>query len=203
MSLVITGTRIMLIKKKSLIVAVVSSLVISIVLVMTVISYLLYTEMRNGKFLAYYEDAIRRTSARTYAKQIDFFRLKAVIGRDGAFKGRPMVEGVLVNNGNRAISDMLVRIKFRDTDGAVIYEVVFHPQEPALGISILDQVPIPCLAEPHRISVDPGDRLAFKRILSDCPKEIVSALKETGGRKAAENKGWAGTLEPEILSMEF
>jgi len=193
----------MIIKKKSLIVAIVSSLVISIVLVMTVISFLLYTEMQTRNFLAYYEDAIRKTSAKTYAKQIDFFRLKAVIGRDGAFRGRPMVEGVLINNGNRVISDMLVKIKFRDIDGAVIYEVVFHPQEPALGISILGQVPIPYLTEPQRISVDPGNRLAFKRILSDCPKEIVSALKEGESQKAAENKGWTGTLEPEILSMEF
>jgi len=192
-----------IIKKKSLVVALISSLVISLVLVMTIVAYLLYIEMRDRNFRSSYAEAIKKISARAYAKQIEFFRLRAVIGRDGAFRGRPMVEGVLINNGNRAISDMLVRMKFRDIDGAVIYEVVFHPQEPALGMSILGQVSIPYLTEPQRISIDPGNRLAFKRILSGCPKEIISAIKEGPERKRKTESGWAGTLEPEILSMEF
>lgn len=193
----------MIIKKKSIIVAAVSSIVISIVLAATVAAYLLYVEIETRNFLAGYDESMKKLSARAYAKQVEFFRLKAMIGRDGAFKLRPIVEGVVVNSGNRAIRDMLVKIKFRDKDGAVIYEVVFHPQEPALGMSILGQVPIPYLSEPQRISIDPGERLVFKRLLSGCPGEIASALKESSGQKANESRGWAGTLEPEILSIEF
>ncbi len=193
----------MIIKKKSLLVALVSSVLISMVLVTTIVAYLLYIEMRDRNFRSSYDAAMKKASARAYAKQIEFFRLKAVTGEEGPLKGRLLVEGVLINNGNRAISDMLVRIKFRDTDGAVIYEVVFHPQEPTLGISILAHVPIPSLSEPQRVPIDPGNRLIFKRVLTDCPREIAMAIREGGVRRAGTGRAWSGTLEPEILSMEF
>lgn len=193
----------MIIKKKSIIVAAVSGMLVSIVLTATVAAYLLHVEINTRNFRGHYEEAIKKLSAKAYAKQIDFFRLRAVIGTEGAFRLKPIVEGVMLNNGNRAVRDIVLKIKFRDTDGAVIYEVVFHPQEPALGMSILGQVPIPYLSEPHRISVDPGERLVFKRLLSGCPREIASAIKEGAGQKTAGYSGWAGTLEPEILSIEF
>ena len=85
----------MIIKKKSLLVAFVSGIVISLVLVTTIAGYLLYIEMRDRNFRAVYAEAIKKMSAKAYAKQIDFFRLKAVIGKRGVFKGRPMVEGFL------------------------------------------------------------------------------------------------------------
>ncbi len=192
----------MLIKQKSLIVALVSSFVIALVLVLTLVAYLIYIELRGEEFKRSYQELLAKVNSKVYSKYIEAVKLDAFIEASGALKGKPVIDGVIKNNGSRNITALLMKVKFLDRDGAVIYEVTFHPQEPSLGAQASPQVVIPYLSSPARIILKPRDSLAFKRILANCPREIIQSLQDksvtarTGGR-------WSGKLVFEVLSIDF
>lgn len=191
----------MIIKKKSMIVAVISSLVISSVLVLTLVSYVVYNELKAEEFKRRYQDILRRINAKVYSKNIEASKLGAKIESSGALKGKGVLEGVIKNAGPRGISNLLVKVGFLDSDGAAIYETIFYPQEPALGISGLAQVTIPYLSPP-KVIISSGGTLPFKRILSDCPEEIINELKKGSGFSKGRGK-WSGKFTFEVISIDF
>ena len=192
----------MLIKRKSLIVALVSGFVVSLVLVLTLIGYLAYIELKDEEFKRSYNELLEKANAKVHSKRIDISKLTARMETAGALKGKPIIEGVIKNNGTKNITDLLISVKFLDRDGATIYEEVLHPQDPSLGGSELPIISIPYLSATPRIILRPGEHLPFKKILSNCPQEIVMVLGENKG--AAKDAGkWSGRLTFEVLSMSF
>lgn len=192
----------MLIKQKSLIVALVSGLVVSLVLVLTLIGYLAYIELKGEEFKRSYNELLRKANAKVYSKRLDISRLTARMEAAGALKGKPIIEGVIKNNGTKDITDLSISVKFLDRDGATIYEETFHPQEPSLGGGELAIISIPYLSATPRVILRPGKHLPFKKILSNCPQEIVMVLREDKG--VARDAGrWSGRLTFEILSISF
>jgi len=192
----------MIIKKKSLIVAIISSYVISMVLILTLVGYVVYIEIRKENSTRAYEYQLQKVKAKYYAKFLLFPKLNATIGSAGALTGRPVIDGVIENTGIREISDLLVKVKFIDKDDAVIYEVIFRPQEPSLGSSTLSQVGIPYITTPSKILIKPGGTLAFKKILTDCPEGIVGELKKNPGFAKGSAK-WSGKFLAEPISLNF
>ena len=73
----------MIIKKKSLIVALVSGYVIASVLVLTLIGYAVYLELKNENFIRSYELLLQKLHAKNYSKYIEFSKLSAGIGSSG------------------------------------------------------------------------------------------------------------------------
>ncbi len=195
-----------IIKKKSLIVALVSSFVISLVLVLTLIGYLAYIEIRGKEFERSYQALLQKVHAKSYGKYIDIANLAAKIENQGALKGKPIVEGTIKNNGARNITDLLIKVKFLDRDGAVIYEVAFHPSEPALGATTVPQVALPYISNylygPAKVVLKAGDSLTFKWIMMNCPREIILTLQEKIGF-AKDTGRWTGKLAIEVLSIGF
>lgn len=189
------------IKKKSLVVALVSSIVIFAVLVLTLVGYIISLELKSEELKRAYEEALHRINARFYSKYVEISKLNAKIEPQGPLKGNPVIEGMVRNNGHRNISDLLIRVKFLDKDGARIYEVVFHPQEPSLGNSDLTQLNIPYLYGQSPTIIKPNDTLPFKRILNNCPSGIVSELKAGGFARGGLR--WSGKFASEILSLKF
>lgn len=192
----------MLIKKKSLIVALISGFVISAVLVLTLIGYVFYIELKGEEFKRSYQELLSKTNAKVYSKYICIGKLDAKVETSGALKGKPIVEGLIKNDGTRDLTDILIKVNFLDRDGSVLYEIAFHPQEPALGSSILPNVSIPYFGTPTKAILKPGGDMPFKRILSHCPKEILSELDR--GMNFSKTSGkWSGNLSSEVLSVDF
>ncbi len=193
----------MIIKKKSLIVALISSIVISSVLVLTLVGYVMYIELKGEEFKRSYVELLRKANAKFYSKYVEVSKLSAALVGTGALRGRPIIEGLVKNTGYKDIADLLMKVKFLDRDGAVIYEVVFHPQEPSLGSASLTQgLAIPYLSSPSRLIIKYNDSMPFKKILTNCPKEILEELKKGAG--FAKSRGrWSGTLSFEVLSLDF
>lgn len=192
----------MIIKKKSLIVALVSSFVIASVLVWTLIGYVIYLEFKDEESRRMYNGILEKLNAKIYSKYIEVSKLNVAISSTGPLRGNPMIGGIIKNNGARAIRDLLIKVKFLDQDNAVIYEVLFHPQEPSLGSSGLAQVTIPYLSASSRVTIVPNDTLPFKKILTNCPKEILASLKKAPGFAKRPGR-WAGKLGFEVLAIEF
>ena len=191
----------MLIKKKSLIVVLVSSFVIALVMVLTLVGYVAYMELKGEESRRNYQDSLRKINVRTYSGYIDVKDLNSKIEESGALRGKMVIEGIIKNNGSREIDSILIKVKFLDKDGAVIYEAIFHPQEPSLGTSGMVQLSIPYLSSPPKITVKPGSVFPFKTIVSSCPEEILSELRQKGTGK---NTGkWSGKFGFEILALDF
>ena len=192
----------MLIKKKSLIVALVSSFVICLVLIMTLVGYAVYLELKDEESRKVYQAMLQKVNAQYYAKHIEVARLSATVESAGALKGQPVVEGIVRNSGYKDISDILLKVKFLDRDGAILYEVVFHPQEPSLGSSSLPNVSIPYFSEHAKTVIRPEGSLPFKRILTNCPAEIIGELKNGKAAKGVAGR-WSGRFDYEILAINF
>lgn len=194
----------MLIKRKSLIVGLVSSLVISIVLVMTLVGYSIYLELKSRDFGRIYQELLEKAKARVYSRHLEAFGLDARIENTGALKGRPVIEGAITNKGTKDITNLVMKVSFVDKDSAVIYEFTSHPQEPALGGAGLTQVSIPYLrtnTHPRNI-LKPGQTLKFKQVITNCPTELFVELRE--GEKPTKSFGrWSGKLTYEIVSLDF
>jgi len=188
----------MLIKKKSLIVALVSSFVIASVLVLTLVGYVAYTELKGEELRRAYQGLLQKINAKVYSKYIEIANLDAEIEPQGVLRGKPVIAGLIRNQGNRGVSNILVKVKFLDADGAMLYEVIFRPQEPSLGT----QFSIPYLTGYSKVVLKPGSELPFKRILVNCPVEILNELKTGRGFTKVSGR-WSGKFASEILSIDF
>ena len=192
----------MIIKKKSLVVAFISSLIVASVMVLTLVGYLAYLQLKDEERKVSYQYLLAKVNAKVYSRYIEVSRLNAKMETSGPLKGNPVIEGVIRNAGYKNMADPLMKVKFLDKDGAVIYEVVFHPQEPSLGTGGLTQVTIPYLPNPSKAPIKPGDSLAFKKILANCPKEVASEMKDASGFARARPR-WSGKFSFEFLSLDF
>ncbi len=192
-----------IIKKKSFIVALISSAVISLVLVVNLAGYLIYLELKSDELSKAYRLSLRKLNARVYSRHIEVARLQAGFERTGPLRGQALLEGIVRNDGYRDVTDLIIKVKFMDKDGAVLYETSFHPQEPSLGSpSDLAQVSISHLTDFVSSSMKPESSMAFKKILTNCPKEILSELKDSSSGPGGKGR-WSGKLDYEILSVTF
>jgi hypothetical protein len=187
----------MLIKRKSLIVGLISSIVIALVLIMTLIGYSIYLEFKSREFSRVYQELLEKAKAKVYSKHLDVFGLDARIENTGALKGKPIIEGAITNKGSRKIVNLVLKLTFLDRDSAPIYELTAEPQEPALGSSVFTH----SYARPVN-SLKPGQTLKFKKVLSSCPTEIFVELRE--GEKPTKSFGrWSGKLASEVISLDL
>lgn len=193
----------MLIKRKSLIVGLVSSMVIAIVLIMTLVGYSIYLEFKNKEFGRVYQELLERAKAKVYSRHLDIFGLDARIENTGALKGKPIIEGAITNNGSKEIVNLTLKLSFIDKDSASIYELMAYPQEPTLGNAVFNRAS-PYLngyARPID-TLQPGQTLKFKKIITNCPTEIFVELRE--GEKPKKSFGrWSGRLNSEVVSLDL
>jgi len=193
-----------IIKRKSLIVALVSSVVIALVLIMTLIGYSVYIEFKSREFGRIYQELLEKSKAKVYSRHLDIFGLDARIENTGALKGKPIIEGAITNKGPRELVNLVLKLNFLDKDSASIYELIAHPQEPALGSTVFSHPSRPRLySYAHPIySLKPGQTLKFKTIITSCPTEIFVELRE--GEKPTKSFGrWSGKLTSEVISLDL
>jgi hypothetical protein len=193
-----------IIKRKSLIVGLVSSVVIALVLIMTLVGYFIYLELRSREFGRVYQELLEKAKAKVYSRHLDIFGLDARIENTGALKGKPIIEGAVTNKGSREIVNLVLKLNFLDRDSASIYELTAHPQEPALGSTVFTHGTISHLySYSHPIdSLKPGQTLKFKKIITSCPTEIFVELRE--GEKPTKSFGrWSGKLTSEVISLDL
>lgn len=192
----------MLLKKKSIIVTFVSGFVLSCVLILTLVGYIAYIELKGEESKRSYQFMLGRVNAKVYEKYVDVSGLAAKVEDAGALKGKNIVEGTLKNRGDKDISELLIKIEFFDRDGAVIYETIFNPREPALGSGAVSQVSIPYISTHNRIVTKRGDLVPFKKILDSCPPEISSSISSASGFSKDRGK-WSGKLGYQIVSVQL
>jgi hypothetical protein len=191
-----------LIKRKSLIVAFVSSVVIALVLILTLVGYYIYLEFKAEEFRRHYQDLLNKAKAKVYSKYIEIKKIDARIENTGALKGKPIIEGIVTNKGTKDILNLAIRVSFLDKDGAVIYETELRPQEPALENTALPHINIPYLYNSPKTVLRPNESFVFKKIIPSCPTEIFLELREGDKPKKKFGK-WSGKLTTYASSLDF
>lgn len=192
----------MLIKKKSVIVALVSSLVIALVLILTLVGCFAYLEFKGEEFKRYYSELLLKAKARVYSKYIDIAKLDVRIESTGPLKGKPIIEGVVTNRGAKQVAYLVIKVDFLDKDNAVIYEALLRPQEPALGDGSITHLSIPYLYTPPKAILKPNEEITFKKIITNCPTEIFVELRDGDKPKKTFGK-WSGKLTSQSISLDF
>lgn len=194
----------MLIKPKSFIVALASSVIIALVLVLTLTSYLFYIEFKNSEFRSAYKELLSQANAKYYSRYIQIAKLEAGIETSGTLKGRIVIEGRITNKGSRGISDLLIKVRFIDKDGAILFETSFKPQDPSLGYADGEQKQsgIMRFINQQRVFLRPGGSFVFKKVLRRIPKEIANTIHESTKSGLPANS-WDGRIEYEISRLDY
>ncbi|MBU0605438.1 MAG: hypothetical protein KKH77_04030 [Candidatus Omnitrophica bacterium] len=193
----------MIIKKKSMLVALVSILIICLVLVVNLAGYLIYLELKDDELANAYSMRLQEVNAKVYSKHIEIDRLGVSFNSAGFLNKRAVLEGIVRNDGYKDITDLVIRVKFLDDDGAVIYQVTFRPLESSLtSYGAFRPISISHATEASTLAIRPESSHPFKKVLVNCPEEILSELK-SGMDSSGGKERWAGKLDYDILSVNF
>ncbi len=160
----------MIIKRKSLLVILLSTAVISFVLIITLIGFYLFLSWQQETDEYAYKSQISDLNAAIYDTHIYIKGISARIDTDGLFKNKPVVQGRISNKTNKNIISLELRINFEDQKGRVIFMDKFFPVYNDFGVGII--------AEKTGNYLAPGDSISFKHLLENCPKQILEHLKK-------------------------
>ncbi len=197
----------MFIKSKSIVVAAVSSIVVSAALVFTLIGYYMYIELKIRDDEKTSIDSLRKVQSQIFSKQIDVSQLTCAIEKSDGGRGRPTIRGIIKNGSTRDIYDIVLKVKFLDVSGASLYEVIFRPLEPTYGTN-----PIGHISQSHLLGYSRKNALkakesnAFKRVILNSPKEILSFLDTRKGQRPAslkKSRAWTGSYAWEVISVSL
>lgn len=192
----------MTIKKKSLVLGMISSLVLCSVVTLTLFGYFFYLQLKEKEAKREYLELLHGVNAKAYAKHIEIVKLEARIEKAGVLRGEPLIEGVIKNNGPKNLNDIVLKLKFLNHDGASIYGTAIRPHESYLISSGRSQIPIPRLSSSSKIVLRAYGELAFKKILTPCPEAIISELKN-GVIFSKSSLTELGKINYEITSVTF
>lgn len=193
----------MMLKKKSMLVALVSILIICLVLVVNLAGYLIYLELKDDELANAYRISLQKVNAKVYSKHIEIDRLGASFSSTGLLNKSAVLEGIVRNDGYRDITDLVIKVKFLDNDGAVIYEVTFRPLEPSLGsYGAFAPTTISHVTDASTQAIRPESSHPFKKVMVNCPEGILSELKAGAGSPGGKGR-WAGRFDYDILSVNF
>lgn len=192
----------MMLKKKSLVVTMISGFVLSCVLILTLVGYAAYIELKNEESKRSYGEMSGRLNARIYEKYIEITGLEARVASNGPLRGKYIVEGTLRNRGDKDISGLLLKLRFSDKDGAVIYETPLDPTEPALGSGVIPRMNIPYISGLSDTVIIKGASMPFKKVLADCPPEMTDSIAGSPGFSKDRGR-WTGRIGYEIISTEL
>ena len=157
------------IKKKSLLIIILSSLVISSVMALTLFGYYAHLEWKEKGARRNYRRAVYEMNAKLYGKNVSI-SLQAKIDRGDNFKDKPIVEGAIKNNTGKKISALKLKIAFYDNAQRVVYADSFYP----VGSRFERIVE---LGDTTESFLEEGDSLSFTHLLRNCPPKVIAYLK--------------------------
>ncbi|NQT32946.1 MAG: hypothetical protein HQ594_04665 [Candidatus Omnitrophica bacterium] len=162
----------MFLKRKHILVIVLSSLIIAVVFVSTLVGYSLYVQWKKDSFAVKYRNSVYRLTADLFRKDIVLSNMKVAFAGDEAFSGTPLVEGSLKNNSSKTVTSVLVEVSLRKADGTVIYKDWFYPlgKKPFAGSSLF-----PGIKQLGNVLL-PGEGISFRYQLRNCSREVIDQL---------------------------
>ena len=191
-----------MIKLKSIIVILFSSLVISAALVITIIGSSLHLSWREKEAAKLHSRKISGLNAKLYGQHINIFDLQAKRGRISIYKEKFLIEGIIKNTGFRTVSSITLRADFLNAAHQAIHTEIFKPLGSTPLPSKTSLAALPIFVSGKELPLAPGQSMRFKHILS-CQKDknVVSPIKY---KKYATNPNeWSGKFDYQIIMVKF
>jgi len=170
-----------MIKRKSLIVIFMSSLLISLVLVVTLLGTYLYLTIKEDDNQTKYRESLYEFNARLYEKYVYVTSVVLKIGTKERFRNKPIIEGRISNKSNKTIVSIQLVASLTDKNGRTIYEESFLPLRPDAYLTVIPKRSGSYLA--------PNDTVSFIHIMKRCPGEVYSDLVERRGLVKGKEPG--------------
>jgi len=162
----------MFLKKKHILVIILSSAIITGVLVSTLAVYSLYMQWKEDSFALRYRNSIYKLTAEIFRDDVIISSLSVKIENDKIFGKSPVLEGTIKNSSNKTLTSILMEISYIRPDGTVAYKGWMHP----LGEKHFGDFTMPQAARQARHVLVPGETVHFRQVLRNCPRDIVRQI---------------------------
>jgi len=159
----------MIIKKNSIIVAILSSSIIAVVFVLTIIGFYIYINWKEDNNKRQYYDALRELNAKLYEKYVLVHSIIIKIDEQELFKDKPIVEGKITNKSSKRITSLKLEISILDNNNQVLYHDSFYPLRKKSYFDVISDETGNYLSS--------NDTISFKHLLANCPNEIEANLR--------------------------
>lgn len=164
----------MFLKKKHIIVVMVSSFIVSLVLVSTILGYNLYLQYKKDTFRIKYRNSIAKITADLFSKdlvlsnmKIRFYENDAKIPAD-----MPVFEGAVKNNSNKTVTLLIIEMSFQDPNGRVLYKDWFYP----IGEGRSENISSHYAGNRTGRVLLPGEGVSFRYILKNCSADLAREI---------------------------
>lgn len=191
-----------MIKLKSIIVIILSSILISSVIILTIFGLSLYTGWKERESAKYHRAELASLNARLYSQFIKIQKIQAKYEKKGVYKGRCLIEGTVKNNGYRTISSIKLKVELLNTSGDAIYTENVLPLKASVLPRATTIAALSLFTSGKELPLLPGKSLRFTHVLSEQKdKNIVSPIKH---KKYATNPDeWSGKFNYKITGVRF
>jgi len=176
-----------LLKKKSLVVVVFSSILIGLVLLMTMTGVYFYKRWALQKSNIAYRHSLSELNAQLFSKRLDFTKTMLRTGDKKSDHASIMVEGQIKNNSLTDIDSIKVNFSIKDPSGKILYVTDLYPVGAPSLLSFMTSY-----NEGNYLRHD--DTISFRHRLRNVPKQLRLMI----GKKYLFAKGKDLVLDFEI-----
>ena len=191
-----------MIKLKSTIVIVLSSILISAVILFTILGLSLYLTWRGNESSRLHTAKLVSLNEAVYNKYISVQDLKAEYAAKGLYKGKSLLKGTIKNSGYRTISSIKLSVEFLNKAGETIYTENIFPLKTAVAPSKPTIAALSLFTSGKEVPLLPGESIRLNHILSQQKhKNIISPIKNK--RYATNPNEWSGKFSHKITAIGF
>ena len=191
-----------MIKLKSVIVIILSSILISAVILLTIFGLSLYIGWKDKEAASIHREKLASLNVELYGQFVDIQDLQPRYEKDGIYKGKCLIEGGIKNHGYRTIGSVKLALEFLNASGDVIHVEKILPLKTSILPRRTTIAALSLFTSGKELPLLPGESLRFKHVLSEQKdKNIISPIKH---KKYATNpKEWSGKLNYKISGIGF
>lgn len=191
-----------MIKLKSTIVIILSSILISAVVLFTILALSLYIGWKESESIKEHRDTVARLNVALYGKYITIQDLRARCEKKDIYKDKCLLEGLIKNTGFRTVSSISVNIDFLNNSGNTIYTERVFPLKGSLKPSAKTIAALSLFTSGREQPLMPARPLRFIHVLREQKnKNITSPIKN---KKYATNPSeWSGKFNKTITHIKF
>lgn len=192
----------MMIKPKSIVVIVLSSILISAVILLTISGQSLYLGWKEKESARLHRNKLALLNAILYGGLIEVEGLQAKYDNEGLHKGKCSVEGTIKNKGYRTVTSIKIAIEFLNRSGNNIYTERLYPLKNPILAKRRTIAALSLFTSGKEAALAPNEHLRFKHILGEQKeKSIISPIKYK--RYATNPNEWSGKFNYRITEVRF
>ncbi len=191
-----------MIKLKSVLVIILSSILISSVILLTISGLSLYIGWKERESATLHKDKLALLNAELYGDYVSVRDIQARFEKKGMHKGKYLIKGSIKNNGYRTISSLELNVEFLNASRSVIHTEKINPLKSSNLPQRTTIAALSLFTSGKESPVLPGESMRFQHVLSvQKDKNLISPIKD---KRYATNPGeWSGKFNSKITRIKF